>query len=178
MKSMIIAATAVAALAAGVTPALAQSTSPVSYYGSIGDTYLTKNGSLNEITGRVGARWGQYLGVEGEIGGGVSSMSGPGYKASEPLAGALYGVVFYPLMPNLDVLARVGYGESNFHNTYAATPRLNGSQTTTSVNYGVGAQYFLTANDGVRGDYTKRDYMHHGAPYDADAWSLSYVRKF
>ena len=32
--------------------------------------------------------------------------------------------------------------------------------------------------DGVRAEYTRRDFQESSAPKDADTWSISYVRKF
>ncbi len=189
MKSlMIVAAAAALSIAA---PALAQTAPDLthpSFYGSIGDSYLTPNysGGIDEITGRVGARmgqaWGVNWGVEGEIGGGVSlykqRAGGVSSYTTEPVAGAGYLVGYLPVspMPQLEFLARVGYGASGFHQSF------NGSSfsgVTNSVNFGAGAQYWLTGVDGVRADYTRRDYLGGSdIPKGADVWSVAYVRKF
>ena len=50
--------------------------------------------------------------------------------------------------------------------------------TSHSVNYGGGAQYMLTGKDGIRVDYTRRDFQEKNAPKDDDTWTVSYVRKF
>ena len=188
MKSLIIAASAVA-LAAAAAPAMAQTTAPAAsgytwlggarLYGTLGDTYATPDrGSVNEVTARLGARWGSYLGMEGELGFGTDNLKRNNYTVGEPVTGALYGVVFYPVAPNIDLLARAGYGASDFHSNASTAAGHDGFGVVNSFNYGVGAQYFLTANDGIRGDYTRRQYVHTGAPYDADTWGVSYVRKF
>jgi len=168
-------------------PAAASSAYP-SVYWSLGDSYLTPgyNGGIDEITGRIGARmgqnWGVNWGVEGEIGGGVSLYNrnvGPrSTYTTEPVAGAGYLVAYLPVspMPNLEFLARVGYGASSTHQSVNG---YNYDRVTNSANFGVGAQYWLTSNDGVRADYTRRDYIGGSAlPDGADVWSLSYVRKF
>ncbi|HUO23858.1 MAG TPA: outer membrane beta-barrel protein [Caulobacteraceae bacterium] len=187
MKFMIIATASAAALCAAA-PAMAQTASAYgldlshpSYYGSLGDSYLSTNhdGGVDEITGRVGARFGNW-GLEGEIGGGlsegkVSNASGNSYT-TQPIAGAGYVVGFLPVAPNLDLLARAGYGESNFHQTVNG---VSSSGDTHSANFGVGAQYWLTGNDAVRIDYTRRDYLGGSqSPIGADAYALSFVRKF
>jgi hypothetical protein len=181
MKSLIT-ALSVTALSALAVPALAQTSSP-SYYLNLGDTYLAPDhGSLNEITGRMGARLGPNFGLEGEIGGSTNSsngyLDGAAAKVHEDVAGAGYAVGFLPLGSNFDVLARVGYGENSLHASRTAPTGPNGSHTYGSVNYGAGAQYMLTANDGVRGDYTRRDYQGSGGPGGADTWSMSWVHKF
>lgn len=180
MKSVIIAAASIAALSFAA-PALAQTIPDLqhpSYYGTIGDSYLTPgyNSGLDEITGRLGARLGQNWGVEGEINAGISSnRTGPAYT-NEPVSGAGYLVGYLPLAPKLELLARVGYGASSFDQT------VNGVRTssvTNSVNFGAGAQYWLTSVDAVRADYTRRDYLGSSAiPSGADVWGVSWVRKF
>jgi hypothetical protein len=191
MKSIIIGSISLAALSFGA-PAMAQSSAPStaypSVYASLGDSYLTPgySGGIDEITGRIGARmgqnWGVSWGVEGEIGGGVShyqrSVGAGTLYTNEPIAGAGYLVGYLPIspMPNLEFLARVGYGATATHES------LNGysyDRVTNSANFGVGAQYWLTSNDGVRADYTRRDYIGGTSiPDGADVWSLSYVRRF
>lgn len=191
MKSLIVGTISLAALSIGV-PALAQSTAPsMGYsgaYWSLGDSYLTPgySGGINEITGRIGARmgqtWGMNWGLEGEIGGGLSlyqrSVRGGTLYTTEPVAGAGYLVANLPLtpMPNLELLARVGYGAAGTHQS------LNGrsfDRVTNSANFGLGAQYWMTSGDAIRADYTRRDYIGGSAiPDGADVWSLSYVRKF
>jgi hypothetical protein len=167
-------------------PAMAQVAAPdlshPSYYGSLGDSYLSTNhnGSVDEITGRIGARLGQHWGVEGEIGGGLSegktSTPAGNLYTTEPIAGAGYVVGYLPIAPRLELLGRVGYGQSSFHET------INGRSVggdTHSANFGAGAQYWLTSNDALRADYTRRDYLGgSGSPVGADTWSLSFVRKF
>ena len=187
MKSLIIAAVSAAALCVAA-PALAQTASPYgldlshpTYYGSLGDSYLstTHDGGIDEITGRVGARFGNW-GVEGEIGGGLSegktsNANGNSYT-TQPIAGAGYVVGFLPVAPNLELLARAGYGETNFHQTVDG---VSNSGDTHSANFGVGAQYWMNGADAVRLDYTRRDYVGGSqAPIGADAYGLSYVRKF
>jgi hypothetical protein len=188
MKSLIIIAASAVALGAAV-PAMAQTAdswvpdwSHPTYYGSIGDSYLSTNhnGGIDEITGRVGARFGEHWGVEGEIGGGLSegkTSHGPSnVYTTEPLAGAGYVVGYLPVAPNLEFLARVGYGEDNFQQT-VRNVQYNGG--THSANFGVGAQYWLNPADAVRIDYTRRDYLGGSqSPIGADAFALSYVRKF
>ena len=187
MKPLIIGTISLAALSFGV-PAMAQSTMNPSFYGSLGDSYLTPkyDGGIDEVTGRIGARmgqmWGFNWGVEGEIGGGISEYrraTAPGATyATEPVAGAGYLVGYVPIspMPNLEFLARVGYGASSFHQSRNG---VSSDGVTNSVNFGVGAQYWLTGADGLRADYTRRDYLGSSRiPTGADVWSVSFVRKF
>jgi len=173
MKSLFAAACAAGAiLCAG--PALAQSTnfglSPT-YYGTLGYSDFNNTNSsadLSAVTGRLGARLSPYLGAEGEVSVGVGNSSG--LHLNDQYAG--YAVGYLPLQPNLDLLARVGYGHSDL-NIEGNGPSFGAD----SWNFGAGAQYFFDHHNGIRADYTREDFQcgHCG---DANVWSIAYVRKF
>ncbi len=187
MKKFIIAAIAVAGTAVAA-PAFAQTaeptiTSPQAYV-NLGYTYLNPyQRDLGEVTGRVGLRMGKYWGVEGEIGGGVvgnnyTDANGNHVNLSEGVSGAGYVVGYYPIMQGkVDLLARIGYGGTPLT---LKTPTGDLTHTTDSINYGAGAQYMLDQKNGVRFDYTRRDYQEGGAlaPKDGDTYALAYVHKF
>lgn len=186
MKSLIIAATALAGVATAA-PAFAQDqaaptiTSPQGYI-NMGYTGTDPNGhAVGEITGRAGLRMGRFFGVEGELGTGVTgdSFTATNGAASKLTAGpqaAAYGVGYIPLMGDrLDLIGRVGYGTELYRLQTGTQTRIN---TSHSVNYGAGAQYMVTGKDGIRVDYTRRDFQESNAPKDDDTWTVSYVRKF
>ncbi|HKT55031.1 MAG TPA: porin family protein [Caulobacteraceae bacterium] len=177
MKSHLIAATCVAALAAAA-PAFAQDPWAVNGYGTLGYTdYNAHSANVGAITGRLGARFGQYFGVEGELSGGVSNDHINYYgtrtnvHVNDQFAG--YGVAFLPVLPNADLFARVGYGQTQLHLSNA-----NGSGTgnENSWNIGAGGQYFFDGKDGVRLDYTRFNAEH--SDFNSNVWSVAYVRKF
>ena len=180
MKLLITAAAGVAF--AAFLPAMASAqtaTSGTTFYGTLGyaDTDLS-HVNLGAIQGRLGARFGQYLGVEGEVSGGVKddhvNVGGTDVKVKLDHQEALYGVGFLPISPNFDLLARVGYGHTQ------GTGSVPGASTTVkgdSWNYGVGGQYTFDGVNGVRVDYTREAFQQHSAD-DANVWSLAYVRKF
>jgi hypothetical protein len=85
---------------------------------------------------------------------------------------AAYAVGYLPVSPNADLLARIGYGNTDFHGSVPGGA-FNGGDT--SWNWGVGGQYFFDAHNGVRADYTRANYEH--GP-DANVWGVAYVRKF
>jgi outer membrane immunogenic protein len=183
MKSLIaVAALAAAAVAA---PAFAQTVptylAPVSYYASAGYTGINWLGNnLGAVTLRAGADLGKYVGVEGEAGFGVADagLSYPGIGSAKlhldnQYAG--YVVGRYPVLPNANLFARVGYG----HDQIKASATGVNSVTTgeDSLNYGVGGQYLFDAKNGLRLEWTRYDFRATGST-PADAWTLSYVRKF
>ena len=195
MKSLFIAAVAVAGVGVAV-PALAQDGPPTltqpQAYVNLGYTYLNPYGhDLGELFGRGGMKFSRYWGVEGELGGGVMGnhfATGPGINSrvnlSEGIQAAGYGVGYLPLPilggDKVELLARVGYGESPWTVRSDVRGGPQGTITTTSWNYGAGAQYMFTKKDGLRFDYTRRDFQDSDPsnPRDIDTYSVSYVRKF
>lgn len=191
---MLLGAAAVAALLAS-TPALAQGAGPTELYGNVGYSQLRLDEALDldiedanidfgAITGRVGAKFNPYFGVEGEAAFGVadeevsegatSASLGLNYEATG------FAVGFYPVTPNFDVLARVGVGAAELE------AELNGEDETggfgsdggsTVLAFGAGAQYFFDGVNGIRGDYTRFKGDDDGG-LEADALSVAYVRKF
>jgi outer membrane immunogenic protein len=150
MKTLIAAAMLISATAIGA-PAMAQQPTG---YATLGYTHLDNdNVGVGEVDARLGLRFGRYVGVEGEAG---------------------QAVGFLPVSPRLDLLARVGYGTERFDTKIAG---FGHTTTDTSVNYGVGAQYFLSGADGVRLDYTRKDVSNSRAD-DYNAYSVAYVRRF
>ena len=177
MKSLSVAA-AVAAIALCAAPAFAQSVDS-RFYGTLGYSNFSDDpADLSAITGRLGARLSRFMGVEGEVSGGLGSdsntIAGIATRAHLNDQYAGYAVGFLPVAPHLDLFARVGYGHTDWHVT---TPAAAGSFGQDSVNYGAGGQYFFDQANGVRAEYTRDDYTctHCGA---ADVWSVAYVRKF
>ena len=191
MKSIKLAATAAVAVAASALAAGAAGAQalplpstflgPTTGYGTLGYTWENRNTvrdpSVASVTGRLGARFGRYLGVEGEYSYGTEDDTVRGVNTSVQNQYAGYGVAYLPLRPNFDLFARAGYGAQDLRIGDAATgsPLLKGSAA--GVNYGAGAQWFFRPQDGVRFDYTRYDPDDRGVA-TADTYGLSYVRRF
>lgn len=173
-----LALTAVAAVAAAAAvPAAAQTLSNPAWYGSVGYANLSTDGTdvnLDAVTARIGARLTPYLGAEGELSLGVGDETlAPGVDVKLNHDAAIYGVASYPVAQNFDVFGRVGYGT-----TVVEASGLGSSATehSDSWNYGVGANYRFDGVNGVRADYTRRDYQDGNGT--ADVWTIGYVRRF
>ena len=181
MKTSILAASAAAIAMLLPAAAMAQTAAAntgTSFYGTLGyaDTDLD-HVNLGSIQGRLGVRFGQYFGVEGELAGGVKddtvTVGGTDVKVKLNSQEAIYGVGFLPLSANFDLLARVGYGHSDGSGSVAGvTADAKGD----SWNYGVGGQYSFDGKNGIRADYTREQFQNKGG--DANVWAVSYVRKF
>ena len=183
------------ALLGAAAPANAQSFEPVTGYGTLG--YSNLNGgqlNLGAITGRLGARFGSYLGVEGELSVGVNEQN---FTYSPPCAPicelpiilllrsrlnnseGIYAVGYLPLTPDADLFVRAGYGAANYSS--ASFSRGFNQQ---SFNFGAGGQYFFDGVDGVRLDYTREDITQNdpigreATSNGVNVWSVSYIRRF
>jgi outer membrane immunogenic protein len=179
MKSIIFAA-ALPFLAISAAPALAQTADsrPITGYGTLGYSHSDRGISdLGGVTGRLGLRFGRIIGAEAEGTFGVtdddSRRLGVPTETKLDRSMAAYVVAYAPISQRLDLFARAGLG-----NTRVKMTGLASTVTTRhdSINYGVGAQYFLTGNDGIRADITRESYRH--GPGRADTYGVSYVRKF
>lgn len=194
MKSLIIAAVAVAGIGVAA-PALAQDgptlTQPQGYV-NLGYTYLNPyDRDLGEMFGRGGLKFSRYWGVEGEFGGGVFGnhfATGPGINSrvnlGEGIQAAGYAVGYLPLPilggDKVDLLVRAGYGETPLTVRSDAAGGLDRTIDVASWNYGAGVQYMFTRKDGLRFDYTRRDFQDRDPsnPHDINTYSVAYVRKF
>ncbi len=70
-------------------------------------------------------------------------------------------------------LARGGYGHTELKQELAGAETKVGGD---SWNYGVGANYYLDGVNGIRADWTRRDFRDDRG--EADAYSVSYIRRF
>lgn len=165
-------------LSAFAVPAMAQTVTNPQVYGSAGYTHLeTDGGDLGAVTGRIGARLTPYLGVEGETSFGVRKddrdVAGVPVEVRHRYDVAAYGVATLPVRPNIDLFARAGYGVTEVQ---AEAAGVQTSDHLQSFNYGAGAEYRLDGQNGIRADWTRRDFRDDGG--EADTYALSYVRRF
>lgn len=177
MKSLVAAAVASAALLS--LPSLAHAQTQV--YGNLGYTVLdADDGNLGAVQARLGARFGQYMGVEGEAAFGVKDENvtiSPGVNAKLELNHqvAVYGVGFLPLSDKADLLARIGYGTAEFK---ASALGVSGNEDFNAWAFGVGAQYHFDGANGVRVDYTRHEADDNNIDGSVDTWSIAYSRRF
>jgi hypothetical protein len=163
-------------------PALAeeQMVAPTGLYGTFGYAGANQSGvDLGAIQGRIGYRFNNWLGAEGEVSGGVKDdrkSIAPGVDAKFKLdhQEALYGVGLVPLSPQFDLIGRVGYGHSRVS---AKADGISVADAADSWNFGAGAQYYFDGKNGVRADYTREEFQRTDGGH-ADVWSVAYSRRF
>ncbi|MDI7774977.1 porin family protein [Asticcacaulis sp. EMRT-3] len=176
MKTFIIAAASVAALALG-TAASAQTTNQdVGHvYGSLGYQSANNNktgSSLGAVDATVGTKLNPYFGVEGEAAFGTNTdKRGDGdYKLSNKWGA--YGVGYLPISSRFDLLGRVGVSDTDMKAPATAGKLEQG----TALDYGVGAQYHINPSYALRADVTKSDF--EGDKGSATTTSVKLVKSF
>jgi outer membrane immunogenic protein len=181
MKTFILAGAALSALCLSTAPAHAQAVTdwltPITGYGALGYSMRDDGGHLGAVTGRLGLRYGRFLGTEAEGSFGVKdhdlTLGGLPYEQKLDRSVAAYAVGYVPILPRFDLFGRVGLGNTKLEGSIGA---LESDRQRDTLNYGGGAQYFFTGHDGLRADYTVEDYRQ--GPGHANVWNVSYVRKF
>lgn len=182
LGAAVAAAPASAQVAAPPASTQSDNTATHYWYGMFGVTdHEDFSGDLDTVDWRLGARWG-WFGLEGEAGWGVNhTRIGNGVTGTTGetanFAGindqqTIYGVGYLPLSPNIDLFARIGLGRTDFNFKGVTHPA---DDRNINWNVGGGGQWFWDGLDGVRTEYTKENFDHAA---NADAWSVSYVRKF
>jgi len=170
---------ATAALSLFAAPAMAQSFSDPQWTGSVGYTHLDSGDqSLGAVTGRVGAKLSRYIGVEGEASFGVKdedvTIGGVDGTVEHEYDAALYAVGSVPVSENFELFGRVGYGTTSIKADVAG---VTASEDGESLNYGAGANYFFDGQNGLRADWTRRDFTDDQGG-EIDTYGLSFVRRF
>jgi outer membrane immunogenic protein len=117
-------------------------------------------GDLTAATARAGVGFGPYFAVEGEASLGIGDDDG--LELDNEIG--LFAVGRLPVSPRFELLGRLGVSRIE------TSP--GGDED--GLAYGVGAQFFFTPGDGVRGDITRHDYD----VGEADMYSIAYVRRF
>jgi outer membrane immunogenic protein len=182
MKKALIAAASMAAIAA-VFPAAAQAQDAAATkagpYVGINAGIVDGSGGvdLKAIQGRLGYRFNDWIGVEGDLATGLKSdtdnVAGVDVNTKLKHSADAYVVGFAPIGANTDLLARVGYGTTKLR---AKAAGVSASDSEESFNFGVGAQHHFDGLNGVRVDFTRKEFRN--GPADANIWSLGYTRKF
>ncbi len=176
MRNILLATAAVSLFA---LPAAAQSFSQPQWYGTAGYTALdAEDADLGALTGRIGAKVSPNFALEGEASIGVVdddvTFGGVTGSVEQDYDAAAYAVGILPVSPNFELFGRVGYGTTSIKADVAG---ITAEEDGESVNYGVGGNYFFDANNGIRADWTRRDFTDDNGG-EVDTYGVSYVRRF
>jgi uncharacterized protein YdeI (BOF family) len=132
---------------------------------------------IKGVQGRLGYRFNDWIGVEGELATGLKSDKDTigGVRVSQKLkhSANAYVVGFAPIGANTDLIARVGYGTSKVSGKAAG---VSASESEESFNYGVGAQHHFDGQNGVRVDFTRQEFRNDNG--HANVWTVGYSRRF
>jgi outer membrane immunogenic protein len=166
MKILIAAAAAVSALALAA-PASAE------IYGSLGySKHNIGDANLDVATARLSWKSSSPLGAEAEISAGFGDDTVGATKVELNNEIAAYVTATVNASESVQLFARVGPALTDLK----LTP--GGGDSRTGWNYGIGGQWFIVGNEGVRLDYTRHDFRADGGFDDTDVYSISYVHRF
>lgn len=179
MKTTLTALVAACALMPAAALAQARTPGESRTYATLGYTAVdTDQAELGAVTGRFGYKVLPWVGAELEAGVGIEdesfdvSIDGSGVIELKHDVAA-YAVAFLPLGDHFEAFARIGYGTTSIESSVAAVSVRGDGE---SFNYGVGASAFLDGWNGVRADWTRREFQDDGG--EAETWSVSYIRRF
>ncbi|HVY85265.1 MAG TPA: porin family protein [Caulobacterales bacterium] len=175
MKMLAISAAAMAA-ALAATPASARVVNDQGFYAGLGATYYDADqAQVTGATGRLGYRFNPNFGVEGEasfgIEGDTADFLGTPVDVDLDNQYGAYAVGFLPVSDRFELLGRVGYAKIDAQGSYGG---FTAGADDDGVAAGVGAQWALTDNFALRGDYTRLSSDNDGV----NAWGLSGVWSF
>jgi len=149
------------------------------YYGTLGYSQLDQSdGDLGAVTGRLGAKFNPNFAVEGEASVGVKDddfqVLGVDGSVKHDYDVAAYAVGILPINDQFELFARGGYGYSKIKAELGGISRTGDGE---SWNYGAGANFYFDQQNGIRGDWTRRDFTDSDSG-EVDVYSVSYVRRF
>jgi outer membrane immunogenic protein len=182
MRVLFAAASAAAIAMLAPVAANAQDATTGGAYANLGYSYVdADDGSLDAITGRVGFKFNNWVGVEGEAALGLGSEDVTVDVGTGPISGsvklkhelAAYVVGFAPVGANTDLFARLGYGTQKLR---VRALGVSDSDSVESFNYGIGVAHHFDGVNGVRVDWTRFDFKDGFGK--ADVFSVAYSRRF
>lgn len=138
----------------------------------------TEDATINALNLRGGIEFNALMGAEFEAAFGLGAEDIPGFAGAQielenQFAGFFVGR--YPVMPQTEVLLRIGYstGESQISNSGVSLDNeLDG------IAFGIGSTYMFTDAFGIRGDYTRLETDSVNSEGGIDTFALSGVFKF
>ena len=134
--------------------------------------------TLKALTARGGLAFHELLSAELEASFGLGAedldgVSGVELKLENQVGGYLVGR--YPLLPNLEAIGRIGYTTGEFQ---ASAGGVAGDIETDGFAFGLGGEYMITQQLGLRGDYTRIEVDDDGLDGGVNAFALAAVYKF
>jgi hypothetical protein len=113
--------------------------------------------TLKALTARGGIAIYDLLSAELEASFGLGAEQVDGAPGAELKLENQFGGYLarrYPVLPNLEVIGRIGYTTGEFQ---ASAGGVAGDVETDGVAFGIGGEYMITPQFGLRGDYTRID---------------------
>ena len=175
MLRTLVSATALAVVAASASFAGEGDVSWSAGYTAFDVTDSGTGVSVGAVTFRGGYEFSRHFGFEGQLDIGVDSDTVVVLATPVDLelnwAASLFGVARAPVTDNVNLFGRLGYTSAEVE---ASVPGVSFADDASGIAYGVGAEAFFDGRNGFRAEYTRHEFD----DASADAWSITYVRRF
>ncbi|MEO1305775.1 MAG: porin family protein [Pseudomonadota bacterium] len=140
--------------------------------------YSLDDASVNALTMRGGVDFHTLFGAEFEASFGlgaeeVDDSSGVEVELENQFAG--YFVGRYPVLPRLSAVGRIGYTTGEFQTSNAG---VSGDAELDGFAFGLGGEFMITEDFGLRGDYTRIQVEDDAADGDVNVFAITGVFKF
>jgi outer membrane immunogenic protein len=161
-----------------VASAASAQTANTAWYGGGGlATSEAGDADLKVLQGRLGYQIVPHFGLEAEAGLGLNkddvTVGASTLNAKVRNEFAVYGVGRIAIAPKIDVFARAGLGTTDIEGAGVAGSHIVDGQ---SFNVGLGGEYHLDDQNGLRLDWSRKNFQH--SDVDADTVAVGYVRRF
>ena len=143
--------------------------------------------NIGMATGRAGFQFHPNIAVEGEVSVGIfgeeneTSSGGSIFRSSLDIDFdlAAYVVASLPLSDETRVMARVGYGVTEFSSSFTSgSTTTDGSGSTDTLRYGLGFEFLFDPDTAVRVTWTRwDDVFSDSGGVDADVFGISLVQR-
>lgn len=134
--------------------------------------------TLDTVTLRGGMAFHEVFGGEFEASLGLGAKdigNAAGTQVELENQFAAYLVGRYPIMREVDVLARIGYTTGEYE---SSTNGVTGDAEVDGLAFGIGGEYMFNSQFGVRADYTRIEAEDDGFDGGIDVFAISGVFKF
>ena len=138
----------------------------------------SEGATINALTLRGGMSFHEIFGGEFEASFGLGAEDVGGNLGSQVELEnqfAAYLVGRYPVMRDVDVLARIGYTTGEYQ---SSTSGVTGDAEVDGLAFGIGGEYMFTEQFGVRADYTRVEAEDDSFDGGIDVFAFSGVFKF
>lgn len=137
-----------------------------------------EDSSINALNFRGGVEFNELLGAEFESSFGLGAEDVSGFSGAQVELENQFAAFFvgrYPVLPQTDILLRLGYSTGELQLSNAGVSQ---DFEIDGIAFGIGGEYMFTDTLGIRGDYTRIEADEANFDGGIDTFAISGVFKF